>query len=103
MPFFFSLFRPTGAKELTVDFEFQPPQWRTAICLPDDPYKTLVDDKGTLLYHYGRANNDFAPAVSVVVDHARKRSGRAWFRRACRSCEPSANPKICGSSRKSSR
>jgi hypothetical protein len=59
-----------GAKELAVDFEFQPPQWRTAICPPDDPYKTLVDEQGALLYHYVRG--DFATKVSVVADDRAK-------------------------------
>ena len=61
-----------GAKDLNVDFEYRPPQWRTAICLPDDPYKTLVDEKGTLLYHYGRERGDFNTSVSVVVDERAK-------------------------------
>jgi hypothetical protein len=59
-------------KELKVDFEYQPPKWRTAICPPDDPYKTLVDDQGTLLYYYTRAKDDFDVKVSVVVDEKAK-------------------------------
>ena len=69
---FFGVLRPADAKDLTVDFEFQPPQWRTAICLPDDPYKTLVDEQGTLLYHYRRESGDFSTRVSVVVDERAK-------------------------------
>jgi len=39
---------------LSVDFRFMPPEWQTAICLPDDPYKSIVDKSGDLLYHYRR-------------------------------------------------
>ena len=31
-----------------VDFRYAPPQWQTAICLPDDPQKTLVAKSGEL-------------------------------------------------------
>jgi len=54
---------------LAVDFAFKPPQWRTAICPPDDPYKTLVDEKGALLYHFNQARpSEFGTEVAVVVD-----------------------------------
>ena len=39
---------------LSVDFGYMPPEWQTAICLPDDPYKSIVDKSGELLYHYKR-------------------------------------------------
>jgi hypothetical protein len=39
---------------LFVDFRYMPPEWQTAICLPDDPYKSIVDKSGELLYHYNR-------------------------------------------------
>ena len=35
-----------------VDFRYAPPQWQAAICLPDDPHKSLVNKSGELLYHY---------------------------------------------------
>lgn len=41
------------AGDTGVTFEFAPPRWQSAICLPDDPCKTLVDSDGVLLYHYG--------------------------------------------------
>jgi len=41
-------------ERLFVDFGYMPPEWQTAICLPDDPYKSLVDKSGDLLYHYNR-------------------------------------------------
>jgi hypothetical protein len=64
--------RPASSRELAVDFGYRPQQWRTAICPPDDPYKTLVNEKGALLYHYGRANYDFGTSVRVVVDDREK-------------------------------
>ena len=39
------------AAQDTVDFRYSPPEWQTAICLPDDPQKSLVDKSGELLYH----------------------------------------------------
>ncbi len=71
----FGVVRSACAKDLAVDFEYQPPQWRTAICLPDDPYKTLVDEKGTLLYDY--FGGDFHTRVSVVVDDGAKTVGQS--------------------------
>ena len=50
-----------------VDFAYAPPRWQTAICLPDDPQKSLVDKNGSLLYHYGKGGGDFATRVAVEV------------------------------------
>ena len=50
-----------------VDFSFSPPEWQTAICLPDDPHKSLVDRSGELLYHYGQGGREFATRVGVEV------------------------------------
>jgi hypothetical protein len=55
------------AASRVLDFRHAPPQWQTAICLPDDPRKSLVDENGTLLYHYGKGGNDFATRVAVEV------------------------------------
>jgi hypothetical protein len=60
------------ANDMTVDFAYRPQQWRTAICPPDDTYKTLVTEKGALVYHWGRADGGFATSVRVVVDDAEK-------------------------------
>ncbi len=49
----------------TVDFRYAPPEWQTAICLPDDPYKSLVDRSGELLYHYGQGGREFGTRISV--------------------------------------
>jgi hypothetical protein len=50
-----------------VDFRFTPPEWQTAICLPDDPHKSLVDRSGELLYHYAQGGREFATRVGVEV------------------------------------
>jgi hypothetical protein len=50
-----------------LDFRHAPPQWQTAICLPDDAQKSLVDDRGCLLYHYGKGGNEFGTRVAVEV------------------------------------
>lgn len=60
----------TGRSANAVDFFYSPPKWQTAICLPDDPYKSLVDSTGTLLYHYERENfkeseREFGTRISV--------------------------------------
>jgi hypothetical protein len=57
----------------TVDFRFSPPEWQTAICLPDDPHKSLVDRSGELLYHYRQGGREFGTRVGVEVA-----SGAAW-------------------------
>ena len=45
-----------------IDFRFAPIQRQTAFCFPDDPYKSLVDESGQLLYGYDRYTNvDFFP------------------------------------------
>jgi len=56
-----------GAESSSVDFRWSPPEWQTAICLPDDPYKSLVDKSGALLYHYGVGGREFATRISVQV------------------------------------
>jgi hypothetical protein len=46
--------REDNHDSLFVDFGYMPPEWQTSICLPDDPYKSIVDKSGDLLYHYLR-------------------------------------------------
>jgi len=36
-----------------IDFQYSPPWWQTAICLPDDPDKALVGKEGQLQFDYG--------------------------------------------------
>ncbi|MBI5387424.1 MAG: hypothetical protein HZA90_22415 [Verrucomicrobia bacterium] len=59
--------QPAEASAGRVDFRFSPPEWQTAICLPDDPHKSLVDRSGELLYHYGQGGREFATRVGVEV------------------------------------
>ncbi|MCX6343438.1 MAG: hypothetical protein NT018_00015 [Armatimonadetes bacterium] len=59
-----------GAKTQKVDFNYSPPEWQTAICLPDDPYKSLVDRSGELLYQYNQGGREFATRVGVKVGDA---------------------------------
>jgi hypothetical protein len=56
-----------------VDFHYSPPEWQTAICLPDDSFKSLVDRSGELLYHYGQGGREFATRIGVEVA-----SGAVW-------------------------
>lgn len=51
--------------ELLVDFRYSIPWWQTAICLPDDPQKTVVGKDGELLYEYQKKKGEFATRVSV--------------------------------------
>ena len=61
------------AAPCTVDFRFSPPQWQVAICLPDDPQKSLVDKDGALLYHYGHGKREFGTRIALEFD-----AGLAW-------------------------
>ncbi len=66
------------AEDMTVDFGFKPPQWRTAICPPDDPYKSLVSERGSIFYHFNQARrSEFGTVVFVVVDDAAVITGQA--------------------------
>lgn len=58
---------PAGGEQC-VDFRFAPPEWQAAICLPDDPHKTLVDDQGALLYHYEGPGFATRAAVETAKD-----------------------------------
>jgi hypothetical protein len=59
--------RTLAAAPTAVDFRYSPPEWQTAICLPDDPHKSLVDRSGELLYHYNQGGREFATRVGVEV------------------------------------
>ena len=58
-----------GSKGISnrIGFEFTPPEWQTAICLPDDPHKSLVDRTGDLLYHYRQGGREFGTRIGVQV------------------------------------
>ncbi|TFG49746.1 MAG: hypothetical protein E4H40_02455 [Candidatus Brocadiia bacterium] len=61
-------------ESLSVDFGYRPPEWQTAICLPDDPFKSIVDKSGDLLYHYNRivgGTDRFRTRISLrIADNA---------------------------------
>src|SRR5690348_6143613 len=61
------LLAPAASASSSIDFRFSPPEWQTAICLPDDPSKSLVDRSGDLLYHYGKGGREFATRIQVRV------------------------------------
>ena len=50
-----------------VDFSCAPPEWQTAICLPDDPHKSLVDKSGELLYHFNKGGREFGTRIRIEV------------------------------------
>ena len=85
---------PARAAPLRCDFRYAPPEWQASICLPDDPYKTLVDKSGELLYHYGRSRSrEFATRVGVEVAEGRRlETARNSSRRACRWCGRHTRP-----------
>jgi hypothetical protein len=60
----------SAAEKNSVDFRYSPPQWQTAICFPDDPQKTLVDQSGEVLYHFRQGGREFGTRVSVQVTGA---------------------------------
>jgi hypothetical protein len=51
----------------TIDFRYAPPYRWTAICRPDDPYKTLVREDGALLYGY-RSNTFISWHFKRVIE-----------------------------------
>lgn len=55
-----------------IDYAYAPPKWQTAICLPDDPFKSLVDSTGTLLYHFERfgfkeSEREYGTRIAIEV------------------------------------
>src|ERR1019366_8217893 len=46
----------TGDAASIIDFRYAPALRQTAFCFPDDPYKSLVDQAGQLLYGYDSAD-----------------------------------------------
>lgn len=56
-----------GSEPDVLAFRYAPPEWQCAICLPDDPQKTLVDKSGELLYDFGQGGREFATRVGVEV------------------------------------
>lgn len=54
-----------GPEKAAIDFRYAPLAWQTAICLPDDPHKSLVGERGELRYgHPGRGRPiDYFPVI----------------------------------------
>jgi len=59
-----------GGTELQkLDFRYAPYRWQTNICLPDDPYKSIVGSDGGLYYEYGGGRYyDFKTRVLAGID-----------------------------------
>ena len=57
--------------EHVIDFRHAPPSSWSCIGRPDDPYKTLVDERGRLLYEYERVGTRFGVyRFACVVEFA---------------------------------
>jgi len=65
-----------AAEPMQVDFRYAPPEWQTAICLPDDPQKTLVDHLGRLRYHWRGGKAEFGLTLSVEVCEGVSQTGQ---------------------------
>ncbi len=47
-----------------IDFRYSPAFRQTAYCFPDDPHKSVMNEKGTLLYGYDRDKQiDYFPLI----------------------------------------
>jgi hypothetical protein len=62
---------------MRVDFRYAPPEWQTAICLPDDPQKTLVDHRGRLRYHWRGGAAQFGLSLAVEISPDATQTGQA--------------------------
>ncbi|MES2220873.1 MAG: hypothetical protein V4587_07895, partial [Acidobacteriota bacterium] len=53
-----------SAAATIIDFRYSPAFRQTAYCFPDDPYKSVMNEKGTLLYGYDRDRQiDYFPLI----------------------------------------
>ena len=66
-----------GNEAPAVDFRYAPPEWQTAICLPDDPEKTLVDHLGRLRYHWRGGKAEFGLTLAVEACEGARQTGQA--------------------------
>jgi hypothetical protein len=69
------------SQEKSVDFRFAPPFWQSTICLPDDPFKTLVDEQGNLVIHQFPVNQYGEPRtrIGIEVTENLAKTGQALF------------------------
>ena len=49
---------PSTTDIAEIDFRYSPCHWQTTFCFPDDEYKSLVGDRGALMYEFSQ--NKFA-------------------------------------------
>ena len=61
-----------GVQNLKVDFRYAPPFWQSTICLPDDPYKTLIDEHGNLMIHALPVYQTEEPRTRIGIDISEK-------------------------------
>jgi len=59
---------PINCQDLKTDFRYSPPFWQSTICLPDDPYKTLIDEHGNLMIHSTPAVQYGEPRTRIGID-----------------------------------
>jgi len=57
-----------NCQDSKVDYRFAPLFWQSTICLPDDPYKTLVDEHGNLLIHTLPLKQSGEPRTRIGID-----------------------------------
>lgn len=57
-----------SCQHLPVDFRFAPPFWQSTICLPDDPFKTLVDERGNLVIHQFPVSQYGEPRTRIGIE-----------------------------------
>ena len=74
---------PHGAR--TIDFRYAPPVAFTSICRPDDPYKTLVRQDGTLLYDFRAPSFESWHFRRVIEFRLRSRGGPQKIRQVTES------------------
>lgn len=55
----------SGNADAAIDFRYAPVRRQTAICFPDDEYKSLVNEAGQLLYGYERGSWSLAAGLKV--------------------------------------
>jgi hypothetical protein len=65
-----------------IDFRYAPLSWQTAFCFPDDPYKSLVGERGELRYgHPGQGKPiDYFPVVAEFSLAGMEPDRVAWQR-----------------------
>lgn len=57
-----------NGQDLKADFRYAPPFWQSTICLPDDAYKTVVDEHGNLMIHTLPVSQYGEPRTLIGID-----------------------------------